>query len=709
MEALRDWLLRVLGAVGLALIVVTTTARLTLLDPGFDARAVAEVDGYQRVYTELLPSPVVQETIRRELSGLPLDPTYITADLRLLVPPPVLEAMVRQAIAEYLAVVLGRDDRMDLAQVVQPVVDRLVLLIHELAPGAVATAPRVHASSLEAFDARATALLSRLAKGRAGPRLPTVRLTPHDAPRVADVLTAGLPSGTATRLRHRLVAQLAAGDLSAAFALVVPEYLDNAGSRRIGVRMQAAATRAVGTISTGAATDGPRRVLPLGLGWLAGIGVLLLSAWLLPVLRRPRGGRGREVALLLTTGAVVTAGTGFVIAQRLKDPLASLASRSALDPSARRLLGDLDHQLRHGVLTMFLALLVPVALSAGVAFLAPTLRRSAASSWQPWTATVATAALGMALVVAVAVSGTRPPLVCNGSTALCDRRYDQVTYLTAHNAMASTDRGFLAAEQDPSITAQLDNGVRGLMLDLHYWTSPAEATPYLATLDARTRAAWAPLLRNFRPRPGVWLCHALCQIGADNAVRQLEQLRGWLSDNPHEVVTLILQDDVAPDDVRASLSEAGLDPWLATPPAAGSAWPTLRELINAHHTLLVFTQSADFPEGPIRNFYSVAAETPYQARTADDLSCEPGRGPATAPLFLVNNWLSRGVARRGDALEVNSRSFLLSRVRRCEAMRGMRATFVAVNFAQVGRPLATVDRLNRLRSPLPVRLVESGP
>lgn len=48
-----------------------------------------------------------------------------------------------------------------------------------------------------------------------------------------------------------------------------------------------------------------------------------------------------------------------------------------------------------------------------------------------------------------------------------DRRYDQASYLTAHNAFAATAAGWAYAEQSLSIKQQLDYGVRALMLDIH--------------------------------------------------------------------------------------------------------------------------------------------------------------------------------------------------------------------------------------------------
>jgi len=186
----------------------------------------------------------------------------------------------------------------------------------------------------------------------------------------------------------------------------------------------------------------------------------------------------------------------------------------------------------------------------------------------------------------------------------------------------------------------------------------------------------------------------LCQIGADPAHDQLAAVGRWLSSHPDEVVTLILEDDVSAADVQTTISSAGLDPLLAIPPAPGKPWPTLQRMIHDGHRLAVFTQRANSTNGPIRNFYDYAAETPFEADRASALSCDPGRGPASAPLFLVNNWLTSTLPSRSAALAVNGERFLVSRVRHCQQQRGLHATFVAVDFAQVGQPLQVVDELN---------------
>ncbi|MFP6686564.1 MAG: hypothetical protein VB934_17725, partial [Polyangiaceae bacterium] len=56
---------------------------------------------------------------------------------------------------------------------------------------------------------------------------------------------------------------------------------------------------------------------------------------------------------------------------------------------------------------------------------------------------------------------------CNGSAELCDRRYDEVSHATTHNAMSSAEDGWLAPNQRHDMLRQLRDGVRALMIDTH--------------------------------------------------------------------------------------------------------------------------------------------------------------------------------------------------------------------------------------------------
>ncbi|MTB01903.1 MAG: hypothetical protein F2535_04250, partial [Actinobacteria bacterium] len=58
---------------------------------------------------------------------------------------------------------------------------------------------------------------------------------------------------------------------------------------------------------------------------------------------------------------------------------------------------------------------------------------------------------------------------CNGFSELCDKPLNEVAFLGAHNAMSTAaDPGWLFYEQTKSIPAQLDFGVRALLVKTHY-------------------------------------------------------------------------------------------------------------------------------------------------------------------------------------------------------------------------------------------------
>ena len=77
---------------------------------------------------------------------------------------------------------------------------------------------------------------------------------------------------------------------------------------------------------------------------------------------------------------------------------------------------------------------------------------------------------------------------------------------------------------------------------------------------------------------------------------------------------------------------------------------------------------------------------------------EPNRGPAGAPLFLVNHWVTTDpLPRPSDADAVNAYEPLLRRLRACERIRDHLPNLVAVNFYRRGDLFRVVDTLNGVR------------
>jgi hypothetical protein len=310
---------------------------------------------------------------------------------------------------------------------------------------------------------------------------------------------------------------------------------------------------------------------------------------------------------------------------------------------------------------------------------------------------------------------------CNGHAELCDRPLDEVTFPATHNAMSVPLPGWYAALQERPISGQLEDGIRGLLLDTHY----ADRLPNgrirtdLAGVDAiqqdgvsESAVEAAERLRarlGYRGsgERGMYLCHTFCELGSTPLSNGLEDIHDFLVTHPAEVLVVINQDYVTPADFVAAMEDAGLASYAFEPPS-GAAWPTLREMIEQGRRLLVMAEN----HAGAAPWYQLAyerltQETPFTFTATAQLtapqnleaSCRKNRGPADAPLFLVNHWINTDpLPRPSNAAIVNAYDPLLRRARACQSIRGRRVNLLAVDFYTRGDLFEVVDTLNGTRS-----------
>ena len=327
----------------------------------------------------------------------------------------------------------------------------------------------------------------------------------------------------------------------------------------------------------------------------------------------------------------------------------------------------------------------------------------------------ALALLGL-LLLAGCSSDPGPPSgePCNGHVQLCDRAYDEVAFPATHNSMsAASERGWLFAEQPDGIVAQLDHGIRVLLIDTWYGQR-TDRSWIVATADKQRQEAFEQAKEDFGERPlrvalrarhaaGLaprgeerpYLCHAMCELGSTDWLQSLREVKDWLDEHPREVVTLFVQDEVTPVDTAQVIEAAGLEPYVYTPAADGS-WPTLGAMIDAGTRLVVLMENRDGGDRLpwLIPGFDVVQDTPYLFDSPADFTCDPNRGDPDASLLLVNHWIDdwRNVPR--NSATVNARDVLLPRLRECEDERGQLPSFVAVDYYDRGDLLAVVDELN---------------
>ena len=297
--------------------------------------------------------------------------------------------------------------------------------------------------------------------------------------------------------------------------------------------------------------------------------------------------------------------------------------------------------------------------------------------------------------------------VCNGHAVLCDRPLNEVAFAATHNSMSAASEGWFFASHRDGIAEQLDSGIRGLLIDVWFGfpSLTGVATELLgkdreamvelygaAVVDARDRIAAG--LGPLEDRE-LYLCHGFCEVGATPLREALDDIRRFLATNPGEVLIVFIQDEAPAEDIAAAFADGGLERYAYAHPGRDAPWPTLGELVERNERLIVMTEAADRAPVPwLQRGFELTQETPFAFHSVDDLSCEPNRGPADAPLFLVNHWIEDIAPTPEDAELLNARDVLLTRLRDCAAERGQTPNLVAVNFYRSGDLLAVIDEIN---------------
>ncbi|HEV2672511.1 MAG TPA: hypothetical protein VGU74_15565 [Gemmatimonadales bacterium] len=362
-----------------------------------------------------------------------------------------------------------------------------------------------------------------------------------------------------------------------------------------------------------------------------------------------------------------------------------------------------------------------VITNVQVASAAPT-TRTEARAWRAVAIVAATLVLalgGTALFVfrapAATPEATGVVTVCNGSAMLCNRRINQVVFAATHNAMSNAEiPGWLFPNQNHAIRRQLEDGVRALAIDVHYGVPAGDHVitdfdregsskeKIEGPLGPEATAAALRIRERFLGKEtgpsGIYFCHGFCELGAYPVVPTLQGVREFMLTNPGEVVVIVVEDYIPPEDVARLFQEAGLLDLIYT--GSLTPLPTLRELIDGGQRLVVFIESGKPGVPWLRPAFESMQETPYTFHTSADFSCKPNRGPATAPLFQINHWIETTPAPRPSNAEiVNAYDVLLRRARACREQRGHLPNILAVDFYDVGDLFRVVRTLNGLDEP----------
>jgi hypothetical protein len=274
--------------------------------------------------------------------------------------------------------------------------------------------------------------------------------------------------------------------------------------------------------------------------------------------------------------------------------------------------------------------------------------------------------------------------------------------------------------QEKGIPAQLEDGVRGFLVDIHYGIRVGDRVKTLLDDEVAARAKYEQALgkeavdaaMRIRDRMvgeetgerDVYMGHGFCELGATRFVDALERIYEFLVVHPGEVIVIVIQDEgVAPTDVAACFEESGLER-LVYRGAVTAPWPTLREMVESDQRVVVLAENNAEGVPWYHLAFEVCQETPYRFKDPSEFSNKPNRGGTAGSLLLMNHWIeTTPTPLPSNAEIVNAYDFLLARAKACRRQRGRIPNLVAVDFYRSGDLMRVVDALNGVEDTPKVR------
>jgi hypothetical protein len=338
------------------------------------------------------------------------------------------------------------------------------------------------------------------------------------------------------------------------------------------------------------------------------------------------------------------------------------------------------------------------------------------------TTTAVIAAIGVVLLLTLR-SGKDPELEslarggCNGSNQLCSLPVNRALFAGTHNSFSAADTpGWLIANQQRDIPRQLRDGIRLFLIDPH-WGVEDDLGRVRTDFDAEGRdrnrvaknlppdvlAAAERLTGSLGLReeeggdPELFLCHTTCELGATRMSDVLDDFRVFLDLNPGEVVVLFVEPYVPAAEIDQAFQDAGLGDQVVTL-ERNEPMPTLGDLVRDDTRLIVFTENDGGDPSWYMDGFSFVQDTPLGATTIEETSCAPNRGGPRSPFLMVNNWADVFPPKREANAEFLSERFLLERIRRCSARRGLPVGLIATDHYDQGDLIEAVEKVNAERA-----------
>lgn len=265
----------------------------------------------------------------------------------------------------------------------------------------------------------------------------------------------------------------------------------------------------------------------------------------------------------------------------------------------------------------------------------------------------------------VVVQTSFAQLNTNGQLNL--HKYNEITFLTTHNAFNNKKDGFGFPNQNYDITRQLTDGIKALMIDVYEKNN--ELVVY----------------------------HGNSMLGYKKLEYVMSQVSDFLENNPNEIVTIIFECYTTANKIENALINANLLKYVYTNSNV-KVWPTIAQMIETNQRLVIFSDKDDASNSQswYHHIWKYAVETTFEAKDTSDFSSKYQRGKPTNPLFIVNHFLTTniGTGFLSKAKTVNSNPYLEKQLTEIELETGKKINFLTVDFYDIGDCIKEVYKMN---------------
>ncbi|MEX2588805.1 MAG: hypothetical protein WD334_01285 [Chitinophagales bacterium] len=256
---------------------------------------------------------------------------------------------------------------------------------------------------------------------------------------------------------------------------------------------------------------------------------------------------------------------------------------------------------------------------------------------------------------------------CNGYPKLCEKTFSSIVLPVSYNSYnCSQCGGSSNAAQQISVTAQLQAGVRGLMLNVYEQDNPQ---------FNNDEAYLSLVLKDYPTATEKW-----------QLISVLKEIKSFMQENSNEVLVLFIDGDAPVDLLIDALEKTQLTEYLYTH-TGGSQWPVLGRMVYNNERLIVFNTRKS--EANKWNHFSenYILHSAKNHSTPADITCSVESGAELKTFYMMHHYLDIVVAQNeipSNYEQVNSSSFLLERLLECTDVLESNPNFVVLKQVHFG-------------------------